>query len=128
MPGDSITDDKCPTDTQLCIRVKNTTNIDFDSIDVHFPDQVEKFGGLSAGQQSDYRKIERAYRYAYTEALSGERRFVLQPVDFVGENYLQPGLYTYHYSVNEMDEPVVTDEWTLHGYMGVKLEEDARSD
>lgn len=103
------------------MRVENTSNIDFDSFDVHFPDQVEKFGRLRAGQISAYRKIERAYSYAYTEAFSGERRFVLQPIDFVGETFVPAGIYTYRFSVDALDEPEVSRDWVLHGYMHVTL-------
>ena len=123
-PSLDLAPNDCPDAGSVCIRVENTSAIDFDSFDVHFPDQVEQFGGLRAGQISTYRKIGRAYRYAYTEAFSGERRFVLQPIDYVGEKFVPPGNYTYQFSVNVMDEPQVWGDSVLHGYMGVELKSD----
>ena len=124
LSNEDLTNNDCLSADFLCIRVENTSDIDFDSFEVHFPDQVEKFGGLGTGQISAYRKIDRAYRYAYTEAFSGGRRFVLQPIDFVGERFVRPGIYTYQYSATVLEEPWVKGDWVLHGSLHVKLKVD----
>jgi len=44
---------------------------------------------------SEYRQVALAYGYAYVSAMvDGEKR-VLQPIDYVGEEPLAPGDYTY---------------------------------
>ena len=80
--------------------------------------------GWSAGAISEYRQVDAAYGYAYTEAFSNERRFILQPIDFLGEKFLKPGAYTYRYTASILDEPIVRSEWTLHGQMNVQLIKD----
>ena len=111
----------CPNPELICIRVENSSDISFESFQVNFDGQTESFGPLAAGSVSEYRDISAAYRYAYTEALSGDRRFILQPIDFVGEKHLPPGTYTYRYSVGLLDEPKIKDDWRLDGYMSVRL-------
>ena len=125
-PGEGLTSSDCLSNGYACIRVENTSDVDFDSFVVHFPDQVEEFGHVAAGRTTAYRNINRAYRYAYTEAFSGKRKFLLQPIDFVGEKFVPPGIYTYQYRVNFLDQPRARDEWVLHGFMKVKLKADRR--
>lgn len=107
------------------IRVGNASDIDFDRINVHFPNQVEDYGSLPAGEVSEYREIDGAYRYAYSVAHAGDRRFVLQPIDFVGESPLRAGRYTYRFSVDLLDEPTSAQEAKLHGFMDVRLKTDS---
>jgi hypothetical protein len=70
------------------IRIRNDSEIDFDSVRVVFPDRDEAhFGPIPKGASSDFKSTTRAYRYA--EMLR------LQPYDYVGERQLSPGRYTY---------------------------------
>jgi len=119
--SDSPTKDDCPGTESLCIRVENNSDISFDSFEVNFSGQRIQYGTLDTSQTSEYRKVDAAYSYAFTEAFSEGRRFILQPIDFVGEKLLPPGNYTYRYTVDALDEPRVKDDWSLHGYMSVRL-------
>ena len=122
--GSVLTADECIDASYVCIRLENTSEFDFDNIFVSFPDREVKYGPLASGQVSSYRKVDGAYRYAYTEAVSGDHRFVLQPIDFVGENYIRAGTYTYRYSATLMDEPIIGKYKTINGFMGVTLQSD----
>lgn len=107
------------------LRAHNASDIDFDSLTVEFPNQTEAFGALAAGEASDYRLIDGAYRYAYAEARHRDQLYVLQPIDFVGESYLRSGSYTYHFEVQVIEEPPSGPERTIHGFMDVKVERDS---
>lgn len=114
----------CSALEHLCIRVENTTGIDFDIFEVRFPGQVEDFGTLRAGEISAYRRIDRSYDHAWTEAVSDGRVFVLVVIDHLGERFLPPGNYTLRYRVRVLDEPVKGLGLVLHGYLGSELEVD----
>jgi hypothetical protein len=43
--------------------------------------------------------VERAYGYAYVEAIVDGRTLRLVPIDHVGEDYLKAGSYTYELGV-----------------------------
>ena len=117
----------CPAGNDpVYIRMSNTSQVDFDSIEVRFPGQTELYGALRSGEFSEYREVSAAYSYAYAEVYSGERRFVLQPIDYLGAEFLPPGRYTYHLSVDILDEPMV--EMNLDGHMGVHTERDPDDD
>ena len=120
-------DEECPNSGFVCVRVENSTELDFQSFQVNFNGQTVSYGRLPAGAISEYRKVNAAYRYAYTEGLSGERRFILQPIDFVGERHLRPGAYTYKYTVSVLDKPEIRDDWRLDGYLSSELIVDARN-
>lgn len=77
------------------IRIANNSSFTFDRVDVVFPEDEVSYGGIPANGMSDYRKVSVAYRYAYIEVeINGHER-VLQPIDYVGENTLDGGRYTY---------------------------------
>lgn len=124
---DNPNKDECPGTELVCIRVENTSDISFDSFEVNFSGQQIQYGSLGVGQISDYRRVDATYSYAFTEAFSDERRFILQPIDFVGEKHLPPGNYTYRYTANVLEEPEVQGDWILHGFMGVRLTRDVSS-
>jgi hypothetical protein len=77
------------------VRVANRSSFDFTSVRVAFPSDEVNYGAVAAGAASEYRRVEEAYRYAYIEVMIGERRLVMQPIDYVGDTLLSPGRYTY---------------------------------
>jgi len=115
---------ECPSISYVCVRIENSSDIDFDRFQVHFPEEVEDFGGLPAGAVTAYRRVGRAYDYNYTEAASSDRRFVLLIIDHVGDRFLPPGSYTYRYRVQMLDEPPTASGFVLHGYLYSELEVD----
>ena len=77
------------------IRVANRGDIELQNVLVKFPSQTEKYGNISPGQDTTYRKVAKAYGYAYIQAVLGGQEALLQPEDYVGENLLSGGNYTY---------------------------------
>ncbi len=116
-----LSNENCPSNELICVRVENASELDFDKFEVRFLGQIEEFGPLEAGQTSSYRKIEKTYRYAYTLVISGSRRFVLQPIDFVGEKLVAPGSYTYRCITSVLEEPLIDGGQVQHGYIEARL-------
>lgn len=79
----------------VLIRIANESGVAFDRVVVTFPGQEEDYGAVTAGGQTSYRHVERAYEYARIEAHRGGEVLVLQPIDYVGESLLTGGRYTY---------------------------------
>ncbi|MEN8144449.1 MAG: hypothetical protein ABFS14_05800 [Gemmatimonadota bacterium] len=98
--GSSDPVDPHPTDFPLGIRVENATGQTFEAITVQFSEQIENYGKLEAGEASEYRAIEEAYRYAAVDIDLGSTTARIQPVDYVGETLLQPGRYTYRFTLS----------------------------
>ncbi len=93
------------------VRLANTGSVAFDSVVVTFPSQREVFRSLAAGAESEYRNVGEAYRYAAIEAFSSSQvRFVLQPIDYVGERLLGPGRFTYELRA-ESEPPILGFEF-----------------
>lgn len=88
--------------TAVNIRLRNTSEIVFDEVVVGDGPQI--YENLAPDSFSEYKEYETAYRYAYIQITSGEETFVLQPIDFVGEEELPIGLYTYELSLTEEGE------------------------
>lgn len=77
------------------IRIANNSSFTFDRVDVVFPEDEVSYGGIPAGGRTDYRKVSVAYRYAYVEVEVNGHQSVIQPIDYVGEETLDGGRYTY---------------------------------
>lgn len=79
----------------ILLRVMNKSNTDFSSVLVSFPEAEGNYGGVSAGQTSEYQKYSMAYNYGYVEVKAGGETYRIQPIDYVGEDPLENGHYTY---------------------------------
>jgi len=126
--SENLSVEACRNEANVCVRARNSTGIDFDRFMVQFVDHSEAFGKLRSGETSAYRRAGRTYGYAYTDAFSGQRWFVLQPIDFLGARLLAPGMYTFDYHIDDLGEPVRVKDRLLHGYMRINLETDESGD
>lgn len=94
---------------QLCqgrvfLRVRNASSVDFDSAQI---DGIE-FGAVRVGAVSEYKQVEPGrcvYRYGSMSVRSGTQRFVVFPIDFVGERPLKPGHYTQALTTEPASDP-----------------------
>lgn len=85
---------------EVNIRLFNASTFDYKNIVVG----STSYNDLDAGQKSDYKIFEGAYRYAFVELEIDGRTHTLQPVDFVGETQLKSGFYTYKLDANDSQE------------------------
>lgn len=84
------------------IRVKNDANFNFNKVQVGADDKIHE--NVAPGKYSDYLEYEKAYRYAYIKIEGDSTNYVAQPIDFVGEDSLNIGFYTYELNVSEEGE------------------------
>ena len=83
------------------IRIRNDSNVDFDRVQVEFPDQHEvDYGPIPKGDVTDFRATHRAYRYAGVSVKAGDKDLSLHPIDYMGEQELFAGRYTYALDVD----------------------------
>lgn len=85
--------------TTANIRIKNISDFTFEEVQVG--DQETLHINIAPEDYSDYLPYEVAYRYAFIAIKAGEETYLLEPIDFVGETELPPGLYTYELNVSE---------------------------
>ncbi len=82
------------------IRIENTSKFSYQNIKVSITE--EKFyEPLAPGTSSAYQRFSKAFRYAYIELKINNKRFSLQPIDYVGEEELKDGKYTYQLNVED---------------------------
>ncbi len=86
-------------DVGASIRIKNTSAINFDKVQVG--DAQSLHANVAPNEYSEYLQYGTAYEYAYIKIESGSETYVLQPIDFVGEKPLTSGFYTYELNVTE---------------------------
>ena len=84
----------------VLLRVENASALDFSSVVVGFPEADANYGAVAAGQASDYLEFETAYRYGAITAEAAGETYRLVPFDFVGEEPLAAGRYTYVLTVD----------------------------
>ena len=83
------------------VRIANQSAQDFERVIVTFPSGAVDYGRVQKGAVTDYRPVEQAYRIAQVEVLANGRTLTLQPQDYMGENPLTPGNYTYALWIDE---------------------------
>jgi hypothetical protein len=86
------------------LRVHNASEQAFDSVRV---DGIE-FGSLPAGADSPYKAADGCnYAYGSMQVTSGNERFAVFPIDFIGETPLGPGYYTHALTTVPSSDPTV---------------------
>lgn len=78
-------------------RVRLLNASEYELIDVHFSSGHDPllYGAIQAGGMTTYVAVPRAYRIASLEASVDNVIYTVQPIDFVGEEPLRSGRYTY---------------------------------
>ena len=80
------------------IRIHNVS--EFDYIDLTVGSQ--HFDSLPAGAMSEYRDFGPAYRYNYVRVTVDGSLLTLQPIDYVGEDLLGEGEFTYQIDITDL--------------------------
>lgn len=83
------------------IRLSNSSQHNFKNVIINTGTGEVDFGDLSSGKQTEYRKFNKAYRYAFVKLEIDGKEYTIQPIDYVGEKVLPDGRYTYQISFNE---------------------------
>lgn len=90
-----------PEDDGIYLRVLNSSSLPFRTVYISFPGAEALFENLEPGNISAYRKLDTAYRYGYIRVETGDKEYVLQPFDYVGEKPLGNGQYSYELDISE---------------------------
>ena len=97
-----VTANDTQAEKRIQVRVKNASDRDFDQVRVIFPqDQIVDYGPVPRSKVSDYRRATLAYRYAAVRVTVGERELSIRPIDYLGEEPLSPGRYTYALGIED---------------------------
>ena len=89
--------------TGVYIRIENASKYDFSNIVV----SRKAYGDLKKGQFSGYQRFKRAYSYALVLLTIEDRKYRIQPADFVGETPLSAGPYTYILTLDEKTDYLI---------------------
>lgn len=85
----------CGCETKVMIRIENRSDIEIQNVVVKFPGQTEEYGNIPPNGATGFRQVTTAFRYAYVHAVIDGKEAILQPKDYVGEEPLKSGRYTY---------------------------------
>jgi len=100
--GCSKNDD--PNTSEVNIRLSNISEFDFQNIVVNTSTGNVNFENSKAGQMTEYKVFEKAYRYAFIELEIDNETYTIQPIDYVGETPLENGNYTYQITASTSKE------------------------
>jgi hypothetical protein len=92
-----------PAPSETLVRLHNASGVSLDAVSATFSGHVADYGRIPAGATTDYRPAPGAYRYAFIAARVDGERYVLQPIDYVGEQPLGPGRFTYAIDVDRQN-------------------------
>jgi hypothetical protein len=92
------------TDSPVLIRISNNTHYVLNNLEINSPPSGRvHFGLLKPKEKSAYIKVKGAYAIAAVEAFIDNTKIEFLPDDYLGEQLLQPGKYTYELSVIEIN-------------------------
>jgi len=89
--------------SKTTIRIKNNSKYNFCNLVVDPYSGSINCGILKKGEMTCYRSVDIAYNYAYVQLFIGDKEFKLQPIDYVGEQPLGIGKFTYLIDVVDYD-------------------------
>ena len=95
-----------PGATEVNIRLSNVSAFNFESIVVNTSTGLVNFENIGSGEKTTYKTFEKAYRYAFVELEIEGETYTLQPFDYVGEELLKNGNYTY-----QIDADISQDQY-----------------
>ena len=89
-----------PTD----VRVRNTTDYTFTNVEVNTSEGIHNYGTVGAGETTEYKRFDLAYRQAQIELFIDQKKYLLIPVDYTYEVPLGHGMFTYELAVDTTEK------------------------
>lgn len=86
---------------QVQIRIQNISDFEYSDVKVNTSGGENIYGTIAPKSHSAYMTFDLAYRYAFVELKIASDTFTLQPIDYVGEDPLKSGKYTYAVDATE---------------------------
>lgn len=80
---------------ETVLRISNNSNSSFDSVIVNSPGGKQVYYNVASASSSGYKSFSFLYNYAYIEVHFNNQMLKLQPIDYVGEEKLKAGKYSY---------------------------------
>jgi len=96
--------------TKINLRINNVSEYDFCNVVLNPSGGNTNYGIVEKGQSTCYRSFDLAYNYASVQLFIGDKEFVLQPIDYVGEQPLTIGRHTYSINVADFDNGILSIE------------------
>jgi len=87
---------------EVNIRLSNSSNVRFENATFN----NVNFGDIEPGETSEYKTFESSYAYGSVSITIDDQDYGWTPIDFVGEDLLESGNYTFVYSF----DTILTDE------------------
>ena len=82
------------------IRLRNSSPFELTAVTFSPGSERVEFARIGPGATTDYTAVKNAYSYGYFDALVAGTRRTLQPIDYVGENYIGEGKFTYQITID----------------------------
>jgi hypothetical protein len=82
------------------IRIRNTSTLDYADVYVDTGGGEFNYESISSKGTTPYHVFESAYRYAYVSLKIDGVNYTFHPIDYVGEQQLANGGYTYEIMAN----------------------------
>jgi hypothetical protein len=96
-------EDAGPTEG-INLRIQNRSVYTFDEVYVVTRGDGQTYDKLLPGGTSSYKGFDVLYRYAFIRIKSGNKEYILQPIDYFGETPLPEGNYTYVLGIDDPDD------------------------
>jgi hypothetical protein len=95
-------------DDKTNIRIKNISKYDFCNVTINPNIDLANYGIIKSRESTCYITFDKAYKYAYIRLNIGNKEFILQPIDYVGEQELGVGNFTYSIDVIDFDNKILS--------------------
>ena len=91
------------------VRVENGTELTFTQVRIYW-DPMQTFADLEPGERTPYVTVDKAYNIATVVAVTATDSTRIQVIDFVGEEPLEPGHYTFTLFSPDPNDPLMIAE------------------
>ena len=86
---------------EVQLRIQNSGAIPFEEVTLFTQDGPRTFADLDPGRRTEYFRVSKDYGYATTYVVVQADTVILQVIDFVGAEPIDPGDYTYLISLSD---------------------------
>jgi hypothetical protein len=93
--------DEESTHSGVNIRITNASSFDYYGVYVNTTGGQFNFGNVKSSHSSIYHEFDSAYGYASMTMTVNNKEARLIPIDYVGEQKLPPGNYTYKVTIQQ---------------------------